>query len=94
MKNKESTCKDRKTTIMALILCSQSLPTGTARELFKPSEEAKHLGSVLKNRALLSLNIFWCDIATSEVWKFLMTKLGFDKKIKLQFKCFLLKYTE
>jgi len=56
------------------------------RELLKLSKEAKHLlGSVFKNRALLCLNIFRCDVTTGEVWKILMTQLGSEKKIKWQF---------
>jgi len=76
-------------------LSSHNLPTDSARELFKPSKEAKHLlGSVLKNRALSCLNIFWCDDTTGEVWKFLDDVIGSEKRIKLQFKCFPLKYTK
>jgi len=71
---KSLACKHHKATILVLTLSSHNLPTGGARELLKLSKEAKHLlGSVSKNRALLCLNIFRCDVTTGKVWKILMT---------------------
>jgi len=48
-KEKGLPCKDCKATILALTLFCHNLPTDRARELFKPSKEAKHLlGSFFK----------------------------------------------
>jgi len=56
-------CKDRKATILALTLSSHNLPPDRARELFKPSKEAKHLlGSVFEKSGTFVFKHFsgWC----------------------------------
>jgi len=55
-KMKALPCKDRKATTLALTLSSHNLPADRARELFKPSKEAKHIGSIFKKSGTFVFN--------------------------------------
>jgi len=44
-------------------LCSHSLPTNSAKQMFKPFKKAESLlALILRNLVRLGLNTFWCDV--------------------------------
>jgi len=62
-KMKALPCKDRKATILALTLSIHNLSTDRARELFKLSKEAKHIGSIFKKSGTFMFNNVVCFVA-------------------------------